>query len=187
MTHHFSQPQVLFNIRPMRSEEAEDCLALIHLSIRALSTQAYSPDLIEKIVGLYENSSSLSGTIVVAECNSQIVGVACAKKVLGITWNINAVFTHPDFIHNGIGRRLVEFLEEAAVDNDMKIMTVVSSLTAVGFYKALDYEYGGETKINETIPCAFFSKRLQPLTLVDNLRQGCMSGLVIVILIIILL
>ena len=168
----------------MRLDEVEESLALIHLSIRTLSTQSYSPELIEKIVRLYEKPNSLFGTIFVAECHSQLVGVAAAQHYLGITGNINAVFTHPEFIHNGIGRQLVQALEKSAVDNDIKVMTVISSLTAVGFYQTLGYDYRGQTKIQGTIPCVRLEKLLQPLTLKDRLQEGFISGLVIVIMLV---
>ena len=170
----------------MRLDEVEKSLALIHKSIRVLSTQSYSPDIIEKIVRLYEKPNSLFGIIFVAEYESQLVGVAAAQFYLG-RGNINAVFTHPEFTYNGIGRRLVQSLEKSAIENDIKVMTVLSSLTAVNFYQTLGYDYKGETTVDGKIPCVRLKKQLKPLTIQDRMQQGVLSGLVVVIMVIIFL
>lgn len=189
-------------IRPLRLEDPDEVsagLELIHLSIRALSTEHYSAKTIEKIVQLYEKPSSLFGTIFVAEWQvpdsqrTQLVGVASAQFYLGAFGNINAVFTHPDFVHRGIGRKLVETLEHAALDQNIKIMTVTSSLTAVGFYQKLDYQYQNRTKINGLIACDRLTKKLQPFALKDSWQVGIhmmpeiLPHAVLVILILIIL
>ena len=171
----------------MRLDEVENSLALIHQSIRILSTHFYSAETIEKIVRLYEKPNSLFGTIFVAQYGSQLVGVASAQFCLGFSGNINAVFTHPEFTHNGVGRGLVQALEQSAIENNIKVMTVLSSLTAVKFYQTLGYDYRGETTIDGVIPCVRLQKQLQPLTVKDHIQQGFLGGLVILIMLLIFL
>lgn len=186
---HPSSPTETFplKIRPMHSDEVDECLKLIHLSIRALSTKFYSADEIGKIVQLYEKPSSLFGTIFVAEYQSQIVGVASAHYYFGMVCNINAVFTHPEFIHHGIGRQLVQALEDDALAQNTKIMTVTSSLTAVGFYQSLGYEYKAETQINGGIACARLEKQMQPITLQEQVQVMVISMLVAIMVTVIIL
>lgn len=171
----------------MRLDEVEQSLALIHQSIRTLSTHAYSPEIIEKIVRLYDKPNSLFGTIFVAEWESQLVGVASAQFYLGLSGNINAVFTHPEFTYKGIGRSLVTALEDSALENNIKVMTVLSSLAAVHFYETLGYDKQDNTTIDGIIPCVRFKKQLQPFTIRDYAQQGVLSSLVILLLLILFL
>jgi putative acetyltransferase len=158
-----------FKIRRMHREEIYDVLNLIHLSIRELTSKDYSPQQIEIILRMYDKPFLKRGVVIVAEKESQIIGVAKAS-LLGFAGvkSIQAVFTHPDFIRMGIGKALVYEIERQADLGNIKQLSVTSSLTAVNFYLSLGYKKLGPINASYGIPSFYLNKQLKSFTLIDK-------------------
>jgi len=57
------------------------------------------------------------------------------------------MFVHPDFVRQGIGRRLLTEIESVAIEKGYKTLNVMSSLSAVKFYQANGYELTYQSSI----------------------------------------
>ncbi|NET10221.1 MAG: GNAT family N-acetyltransferase [Symploca sp. SIO2B6] len=168
----------------MRHGEVEELLRVIHLSAQSLNSKDYAPEQIREIVQMY-HPGTLKKNVFVADYESQVIGVATCH-FFGRYCNIDAVFTHPDFVYRGVGRQLVQALEQRALEINAQAMTVTSSLTAVQFYQKLHYNYLGKTKIYGTIDCVQLQKPLRSPTLWEELQQsvGCGFGLLVLLLVV---
>ena len=71
-----------------------------------------------------------------------------------------ALFTHPNYTRQGIGRLLTQEIERRASIRNIKKMVVTASLTAVDFYLSVGYEYQRKTTIFIDIPCVLLKKQL---------------------------
>lgn len=93
--------------------------------------------------------------------NNQIIAGANAYIIFGVV-HTDQLWVHPDYRLQGLGRKLMENIEEYARDNGCKIATVnTMSFLAVKFYERLgyqkDFERSGYSKESNHI---FFSKKL---------------------------
>lgn len=127
-------------VRVMHREETVAVIELIHQSIRKINAKDYSSQEIDAIIemGMYSPQTITQGTYIVAEYQSQLVGVIGFESCGTIGW-INALFTHPDFVRQGIGRALVQEVEHRALNQGVVWLHVSSSRTALKFYRALGY------------------------------------------------
>ena len=111
------------------------------LEIIANLSAAFSPDKLERIarkrkIYLYEDNGEIFGTI----------GVEGDR--------VYNFFVAPDRQGGGIGRALLEFVEEQARRDGVRKLSVDSSLTAVGFYKRMGYTRTGhqeDTRLGWTV------------------------------------
>ena len=108
-------------IYPLNQNEIYESLAVIHNCIRVLNAADYTPEQIEIIVGTYDRAILRSGNVFVAKQNNHIIGVAkiSGLNVIGLP-RIDAVFVDPNFIRQGIGRKLVSVLETKAYEAKAK-------------------------------------------------------------------
>ncbi len=173
-------------VRPLYMEELDTALSLIHHSIRVLNAKDYSSQQIETIVRTYNRSFLIGNGVLVAEHRSQLVGVAKAGFSFWGTQSINAVFTHPAFVHKGVGRALVAELERRALLRSVKKLSVTASLTAVSFYEALHYKRVCKIDSVGNIPCILMEKQLIPLTFVDHLSRIVFLCLGIIVIFVVL-
>ncbi|MGD1895834.1 MAG: GNAT family N-acetyltransferase [Phormidesmis sp.] len=155
----------------MYREELHGVLQLIHQTIRAINCRDYTSRQIEKIIRIHRRSILENGTVLVAEHRSQIVGVAKAGFSFWGTQSIEVVFTHHQFVHQGIGRALVAELERKANLRNIKKLSVFSSLSAVGFYQALDFEPLGKTSTSGNLPCVYMEKQLRASTILEKILE----------------
>ncbi|MEL7330690.1 MAG: GNAT family N-acetyltransferase [Cyanobacteria bacterium J06560_2] len=173
-------------VRPIYREEMNDALRLIHCSIRALNSKDYTPVQIERIVRSYGMASLVGGVVLVAEQRSKMVGVAKVSFGLLSAQLIEAVFTHPEHVYEGVGRALVFELEKRANRHNLQKLSVIASLTAVGFYQSLNYEQIRAVTINGSIQCVLMEKQLRPATAIDHYRGALAVGLVFVFFFVVL-
>ena len=163
----------------MYPQENNIVLNLIHRSIRELCSQDYTVQQIESIIQLYNSSFFVQKTVIVAEQKSQIIGVVKAQPHGYQTQLIEALFTHPNFVHQGIGEALIEEIERRARNKHIKKLIVFSSLTAVDFYLALGYKYIKKTTIHINIPCVLLKKQLKPFTMLDRISSIILIAIVL--------
>jgi putative acetyltransferase len=79
----------------------------------------------------------------VAEESSTVVGFGTLNQTSG---EIEAVYIMPEFAGRGVGRKILNVLEERARVLGLKYLYLDSSLNAVAFYRQLGFEPQQETK-----------------------------------------
>ena len=159
-------------IRLAKPEDTADILELQARSIRTLS-QDYNAKQIESLIRSQKSQRFINEIIFVAQRNNRLVGFA---SLCIHTPQIGAMFVHPDFMRQGIGTKLLMAIEEAAIEKRYKIIYVMSSLSAVNFYRSMDYEITRQSglllEIDNWLPCTDLQKQLIPFTEVEKwMRQ----------------
>ena len=158
--------------RLAKSEDIKKLLELQSSSIRLMSAD-YTPRQIESLVRSQTLARYGSHEIVfLASYKDELVGFAC---LINNYFQIGGLYVHPNFIRQGIGTQLLEFIEKTAIDKGCKVISVMSSLTAINFYKARGYQEirqsGFVSELNVWIPCLILKKTLIPVTKTEDFRQ----------------
>lgn len=171
--------QLIVKIRLMENHEKNELFQLQELSIRALNSQDYSDQQIEDILNKNTrlNLFGKSTITFVAEYDHKTVGFTTLNK---FSSSISAVFVHPHYAYQGIGKQLMLTLEQEAVNCKIKRLIVFASLTAVDFYKSLGYTYEGKIDISgakRKIPCILMTKQLLPYQTFKELCASVISFL----------
>ena len=138
-------------IREARPEDALAISALIIAAIKETNAKDYPASFIEKLPENFSpeqiTSRMLARKTYVSLKDGKITGTASLDKS-----TIRSVFVMPRFQGLGIGLALMKHIEELATKNEIKELTVPSSITAEAFYQKLGYakvceEYEGVEKI----------------------------------------
>lgn len=56
------------------------------------------------------------------------------------TGKIDAIFVHPNHMRKGVGRKMIKFLEDIALQNRLQLITLESTLNAVVFYRKCGFK-----------------------------------------------
>ena len=151
------------NIRLACFEDIPTLTALIPESVRFLQAGYYTPQQIEGALGsIFGVDSQLinDGTYFVAECVSKIVGCggwsqrktlyggdSAKDKKEDILLNpdiepakIRAFFVHPAWVRRGIGSKIMEQCEVAAVNAGFKTIEIIATLAGEPLYTAFGYK-----------------------------------------------
>jgi len=149
-----------------KPEDLEKILELQASSLKLLASKEYNARQIESLIRSQKSARSKYKEIVfVAYFHSKLVGFASLSVN---TPTINAIFVHPAFKRLGIGTRLLETIEHTAIEKNYRTIYVMSSLSAVDFYRAMGYEKthksGFWSESKTWIPCVNMQKQLIPLT-----------------------
>lgn len=131
----------------IRKAQPDDVIQFLRIQIDALRTlcsQDYTSEQIEALIERNIRHSSRGGCrgeiTLVAEADGVIVGFAA---LLG--HRISAAYVHPQFVRQGIGRRLLRALEQIAIAHNIRTLRVAASLTARPFYQTHGYQVIGES------------------------------------------
>jgi putative acetyltransferase len=149
-----------------KSEDLESILELQASSLKLLASKEYNARQIESLIrGQKTARSKYNEILFVAYFGSKLVGFA---SLLAYTPTIGAMFVHPDFTRLGIGTRLLETIENTAIEKNYRTIYVMSSLSAADFYRAMGYKKthksGFWSESKTWIPCVSMQKQLIPLT-----------------------
>src|SRR5436305_2791350 len=125
-------------IRPAQSEDAEGVSRLIISALRETNAKDYP----EAVIARVEQSFSPAAVsdllkhrlVFVAINNDTIVGTASLDGQV-----VRTVFVDPQCQGRGIGRALMAELERVAVERDIAVLAVPSSVTAEPFYAKLGF------------------------------------------------
>jgi len=134
---------------------------LIPLSVRSLQAGDYTVEQMEAAIGeVFGVDTSLirDGTYFVAEAGGHVVacgGWSRRRTLFGSdqvrskddAWldpavdaaRIRAFFVHPDWARRGIGSRILQACEEAAVSHGFRRLELASTLTGIPLYRARGY------------------------------------------------
>lgn len=137
-------------IRPAQGEDAGGISRVITSALRETNAKDYS----EAVIARVEQSFSPAAVsdllerrlVFVAINNDSIVGTASLDGQV-----VRTVFVDPQCQGRGIGRALMAEVERAAVERDVAVLAVPSSVTAEPFYAKLGFKsvrdsYHGEER-----------------------------------------
>ena len=160
------------HIRQSKPEDLPEILQLQADSLRTLSS--YNSTQIESLVRSQKISKfQFSETIFVAEYENKIVGFTYFISLWD--FSLGGMFVHPSFMRRGIGTKLLNTIEQIAIEKKFRVIKVTSSLPSVDFYKANGYEVirqsGFHSEFKTWIECVNLEKRLSGVTEIENCFQ----------------
>lgn len=135
----------VYKIRRFRAEDAGEVSALIAETLRTVNIKDYSEETIEANVRSHSAQVLLErardGHMYVVEADSRIVGCGTIAGYWGsVTESILlTIFVRPEYEGKGIGRLIVQTLEQDEFFLRAKRIEIPASITAVGFYKKMGY------------------------------------------------
>ena len=134
-------------IRKFRETDAEEVSALIIRTLREVNIRDYTGDYIEDLARRMQPGDIVkraSWTHMYVACEGD--GIAGCGAV-GPYWDrtdescLFTIFVLPEYMGRGIGRKIVETLEEDEYFLRAKRVEVPASVTAVPFYLKMGYRY----------------------------------------------
>lgn len=155
----------MFTIRAARLDDADAICAVHRASILGICSSRYSEREIAAWIGLLTPDKYLEPlrTLVmfVAESGGEVVGFGQLNPGLSL---VQAVYVHPGSARNGVGRALLEHLEEAARQQGMTHLALDATLNAESFYERAGYR-AARMKEHRVTPeislaCIHMEKRL---------------------------
>ena len=142
-------------------EDMDGVMELQACSLDLLASKDYNPNQVKSLIKSQKLARAEYKEIgLAAYCGSKLVGFA---SLLVEEPRIAAIFVHPDCTRLGIGTRLIEALEKTAIKRKYRRVNVMSSLTAVDFYRAMGYR--------STHKCGFWSDGMTWIQCVNMQKQ----------------
>ena len=125
-------------IKPFAPELAEATAEVIRRNLQEVNCKDYPPKVIEAMIKYYSSENLIN----IAE--KRKVYVVEVKGVIKATGSLEGngictVFVNPDHHGSGLGRLLMEYLEEQAAARGYEATTLDASLTALPFYAKMGY------------------------------------------------
>ncbi|HKT15850.1 MAG TPA: GNAT family N-acetyltransferase [Allosphingosinicella sp.] len=113
----------------------------------SLALDEYRERLLEhpEVLGIPEEFIG-DGRVLVAESGGQLSGYAAWLPMSARVAELDGLFVRPDRWRQGIGRRLIQAVAEAAADDFYDALFVVANPTANTFYLRCGFLRTGETK-----------------------------------------
>lgn len=136
-----------YTIRRFRSEDADAVSQLIIRTLRTTNIADYSPEYIEKDVQMFTPESVLeraSWMHFYVVCRQASV-IGCGA--IGPYWgkedesSLFNIFVAPEYQSKGIGRRIIETLEQDSFFLRARRIEIPASITACDFYRKVGYSY----------------------------------------------
>lgn len=134
-------------IRSFRNSDAENVSAMIIRTERITNSKDYSKEAIDALEKRAQPSDILERAgwthFYVVEENDTIVGCGAIGPYWGSETESSLfnIFVSPEYQGKGIGRKIVETLEQDEYFLRAKRVEVPASITAVNFYRKLGYDY----------------------------------------------
>ncbi|OKH51505.1 hypothetical protein NIES2101_18225 [Calothrix sp. HK-06] len=160
---------VKISVRLARPEDAEQ-MHYIHVqSVRQLCAEDYTKEQIEAWVGHLDPETLRQYIINGAKDEVQFVaedenGTITGFSAFDINGDISAVYVHPNYTRQGVGKQLLKTAENEALAHNFKKLEISASITAIPFYKANGYKFIKYSshclRSNVKIPCALLEKSL---------------------------
>jgi GNAT superfamily N-acetyltransferase len=126
-------------IERFKIEDAEKVSNLIKRCLTEVNSKDYDQNIINNLCEYYSKDNiikkSLDGEIYVLKENEKIIGTARVFKRF-----ISGVFVNPDFHKKGLGKKLMETLENRIKETGHEKSILYSNITSINFYEHLGYE-----------------------------------------------
>lgn len=135
------------NIRKFKKKDAEEVSALIIKTLRTTNIKDYSSEYIENDVKTFQPKDIIKRaewTHFYVVCDGDKI-VGCGA--IGPYWgkkdesSLFTIFVLPEYQGKGIGRKIVETLEQDAYFFSAKRIEIPASITATPFYIKMGYDY----------------------------------------------
>ena len=134
-------------IRRFKNEDSAELSEVIAKTLRTTNSKDYSPEFIEKEILFFTPKKLIERATwvhfyVVCE-DEKIIG--CGG--IGAYWgkedesSLFTIFVLPEYQGKGIGRKIIETLEQDEYFLRAKRVEIPASITAVEFYKKMGYSY----------------------------------------------
>ena len=134
-------------IRRFREGDADQVSAMVIHTLQTSNSKDYSAEEIDAMISRFQPSGVLERAswthFYVAEEGESIIGCGAIGPYWGseIVSSLFTVFVLPERQGKGIGRRIIETLEKDEYFLRAERVEVPASITGVGFYRKLGYEY----------------------------------------------
>lgn len=127
------------HVRAATVDDAPAVSSVILKALRESNAKDYSPEVIARVEASFSPSALVNlfqqRQVFVALQDQQIAGTASLDGRA-----VRTMFVTPDLQRQGIGRRLMEAVEDAARKAGIEVLAVPSSVTAEQFYAKLGYK-----------------------------------------------
>ena len=125
-------------IREFDERDAEAVSRLIRNNLTFVNNRDYGPSVIDYMYRLftpdYLREISVIRMMFVAEENGKVVGT------VGLEGDkVCALYVEPNVHGQRVGKRLLQHIEDFALESHVHILHLSASLTAVGFYEKMGY------------------------------------------------
>lgn len=136
-----------FSVRKFQTEDAKEVSELIIKTLRTTNIKDYSAEYIENDVKMFTPNGVIERagwTHFYVVCDNDII-VGCGA--IGPYWgkedesSLFNIFVLPEYQGKGIGRKIIETLEQDEFFVRAKRIEIPASITACEFYKKLGYNY----------------------------------------------
>jgi len=135
------------NIRRFQNDDAKELAEVIARTLRTTNSKDYTPEDLEICIDSLNadkliERSGWTHLYVVCDDN-QIIGCGA----IGPYWgkedesSLFSIFVHPEYQGKGIGRKIIETLEQDEYFLRAKRVEIPASITAVEFYRKLGYDF----------------------------------------------
>lgn len=135
------------NIRRFTEADAEAAAQVISITVEISNSADYSPEYIERLKQTH-NAETLKqrakeGHMYVVCDGEKIVGTGTIAPFWGSETEsiLLTIFVLPEYQGRGLGRLMIETLEQDEYAKRASRIEIPASLTAVNFYRHLGYDY----------------------------------------------
>ena len=137
----------VYTVRIFHDSDAEEVSALIIKTLRTTNIKDYSEEFIENDVKMFSPEGVIeraSWTHFYVICDGDII-VGCGA--IGPYWgkedesSLFNIFVLPEYQGKGVGRKIIETLEQDEFFLRAKRVEIPASITACDFYRKLGYVY----------------------------------------------
>lgn len=134
-------------VRRFETEDAEEVSALVRKTLRITNIKDYSEESIEALVKIHTAEHILeraSWTHFYVVCDKNVI-IGCGA--IGPHWgkeeesSLFTIFVLPEYQGKGVGRKIIETLEQDEFFLRAKRVEIPASITACEFYKKMGYDY----------------------------------------------
>ncbi|MEE1172161.1 MAG: GNAT family N-acetyltransferase [Ruminococcus sp.] len=134
-------------IRRFAENDAEKVSAMIIRTLKTTNSKDYSEEAIKTLEKQLQPSHILERAgwthFYVVEENDTIIGCGAIGPYWGSETesSLFTIFVLPDYQGKGVGRKIIEALEQDECFLKAKRVEIPASITAVNFYRKMGYEY----------------------------------------------
>ena len=135
------------NVRRFQAEDAEEVKNLIVCNFLEVNSKDYGIDAMQKLAEVYDVEKVLQiasyAHMYVFELDNQIVGVGAISSFWGSETEsiLLTIFVLPELHGKGIGRIIIQTLEQDELFIRASRIEIPASITATEFYRKFGYDY----------------------------------------------
>lgn len=135
-------------VRKFRESDAEAVSELIRRNLTEVNCKDYPESVVksmyEAFTPKYIRTLSNKRKMYVALYDDKVIGTASLDYD-----TVYTVFVDVDYHRKGVGRKLMELLEEIAANNGLSTLQLPASITARKFYEKLGYQFVKQVESEE--------------------------------------